>query len=239
VFFGTSSILPAILFLHDNPLYIVPWSVGTLLLGTGLWCILAPSAVGMLLDALGLLLLGLWNLWLLAVAVFAGESPRIWWSVLGVLMLALSIHRFVSAPGFIKALRRKVSRDERAVVDELKRQLAVAKLARAEDAIEFKAETFWGPRIYRGKLAREAVVLMRFPDTRLLVLRRDELDIELKKGKLLLSEARKARIRIRDQSWPGFIAMTFFERYEEWKYAEDEEDVLPADEEPPTGIKPG
>lgn len=107
VAFGVINIAIGIFALSESLLNIGLVLLGVVLLATGLWNALAPSAVGIIGDGISLLLAGLWNLTVTVLEVRSGAEFMPKFALLGILQVCFGVYRFVSFRRIDKAMLRE------------------------------------------------------------------------------------------------------------------------------------
>jgi hypothetical protein len=238
------------------PINLVLALIGLCLLAAGIWCLALPGAEGVIVNGLALIFVGLWNIFITVLDLATGATPRIWWAVVGVLLIAAAVKCFQQYARFSAALRHGVSKDELAMMDKLVKTILKANAKEDEDIVTFQVRPFaQHPKAWRGQLGRNGAVFVDKNSKEVLVAPKEEVRIE-PHGKVLIGQTLKASVKIRDHKWEALISPTSFDRYRDWKFREDNDQNYRADEaderepetgiraqddreEPPTGIKDG
>jgi hypothetical protein len=148
-----------------------------------------PSAAGVVLDAVMLLLLGLWNL---ANQLFFNPGPQmeVFGLVFGVLVIAIALQRFRRYPRAREAFAEPPTEEQLAWLDELVAEIQAADPASTPDLVEFRAGFPW-----KARRLGDVLVFVDKLDTENLIVDRHDLDWT-DRGKALFGSNRLVRLRV-------------------------------------------
>jgi hypothetical protein len=108
--------------------------------------------------------------------------------------------------------------------------------------ISFQVRAFAHQKNWLGQLREKFAFFVEKMSKEVLIAEKRDVSIKTH-GKVLLSKTLKAKVRIGEQSWEAVISPESFDRFRDWKFAEDEDEPDRADEsddeerEPQTGIR--
>jgi hypothetical protein len=216
IVFGLLNLAIGAYYLQFSPINLGLVGIALFMLVEGVWFTARPTAAGVLVDGVTLLLLALWNLFIAALALLVGEPPPLWALLFGALCLAFAVHRFVSYPRAQELFGRSYSEDELARMDELIRYVTTTKPKEAADIITFQAKSFVQQREWRALLSPGAALFVDMLSKRVVVARKEDVTFE-QTGKVLLGGTLKATFRAREHTWNGLISPAAFAKYLAWK----------------------
>jgi hypothetical protein len=223
-----------------NPINALLTLIGLLLLASGVWCLVLPTAEAVIANGIALVLVGLWNIFVTLLNTVAGQVPQVWWALFGVALIVAGVKSFQKYARFSRALRHGATKDEMATMDRLVKTILKANAKTDEDIVTFSASTFMQKKMWRGQLRDNVAVFVDKMSKEILVA--DKADVRIEPhGKVLIGKTLKASVKILDQKWEALIAPTEFERYRDWKFREDEnygdDKGDEYEREPETGIR--
>jgi hypothetical protein len=149
-----------------------------------------PSAAGVVLDAVMLLLLGVWNLANQLLLFNAGVPPEIFGLVFGVLVIGIALQRFRKYPRAREAFAEPPTEEQLAWLDELIVEIQAADPATTPDLVEFRSGFPW-----KVRRLGDVLVLVDKLDTENLIVDRHDLDWT-DRGKALFGSNRLVRLRV-------------------------------------------
>lgn len=154
-----------------------------------------PSASGIVLDGIMLILLGIWNLSWLAMAVAQG-LPIPWFSgIFGVMVIIVGIQRIRRYPRVKAAFDEPPTEEQKAWFDDIIREIQEATPDAAGDVVEFRAGFVW-----KGKRYGDTAIFVDKMDMENLIVDRGDIDWT-DKGKVLFGSKRLVRLRIGQRSF--------------------------------------
>jgi hypothetical protein len=178
----------------------------------GLFKFIRPSAEGILLDGLVLLMFAGWNIGWQGLRLVAGVPPQVVIALLGVFMLFQAVERFRSYGRLRRLFRERPSPDQIAWFDDLVREIRAADPDQDDTALDLPTRGRWKAKLLgdTGFFVRtkggEAVVIAGPGDFAIL---RDDKDHGTGK--------RKALLQLHDQHLPEFeIADATWNNYQKW-----------------------
>jgi hypothetical protein len=177
----------------------------------GLFKFIHPSAEGLLLDGLVLLMFAGWNLGWQGLQLVRGAPPNLIIAVLGAMMLAQAVGRFKTYGELRRMFRDRPSPDQIAWFDDLIREIRAADPEQDDTALDLPAGGRWkakllGDTAFFVRLKGESVVIAGPDDFEI---RRDEKDHG--------TGRRKALLELHDQPLPEFeIADASWNNYQKW-----------------------
>jgi len=186
-----------------------------------------PSATGVILDGLMLIILGVWNLSWQAIAVAQGAQPFWFNGFFGILVIVMGVRRTLRYPRVKKAFDDPPTEEQMAWFDEIIKEIKEADVAADADAVEFKSGFLW-----KGKRYGENVIFADKLDMETLIVDRRDIDWT-DRGKALFGNHRNVRLRIGERSFPiADFAPDILARLEAWRN-EGEPPAPTSDEDSP------
>jgi hypothetical protein len=180
-----------------------------LLVGLFKW--VAPSAEGVLADALILLLFAGFNLGIAALRFQAGAQPSPVAIFLGLFMLWAAFGRFRDYGALRRVFAERPSRDQIAWFDDLVREIRTADPELDDQAVDLPTRPHW-----KAKLLGTTVFLVATKGDAAIVAGPGEFEIA-RDPKDHGTGRRKAWLRVYDRDYPPFeIADASWANYEKW-----------------------
>jgi hypothetical protein len=218
--FGILALIIGGIMLPENLLNLLLILIGLLLLGVGIWNWISPTAEGIIVDGIALLIVALWNIGITLLQLAAGMPPT-HWAIIGVLQVVWSVRRFRDYPKYREALGHKPHPEDLKAMDAL-----ISKIHKSKEtevgAVQFKAKG----RAWKGLLARDAVIFLDgLKQETALVARRDEFSVE-SQGKVLIGSSLRANFRIGDRNLSGTISPESLQKIEKWQVPKDVVDAV-------------
>lgn len=177
----------------------------------GLFKWVHPSAEGVLLDALILLLFAAWNLGWQGIAIMAGGPSNIFIALLGLYMLWGTAGRFRAYLQIRRLFADRPTRDQIAWFDELAYEIRTADPSTDNQALDLPTRPHWKAKLL-GNIAffvqtRGDAVVITGPG-----------DFEIVRERIDHGTGhRKARFRMYEQSYPEFqIEDASWDNYRKW-----------------------
>ena len=87
VFFGVIAIAIGVKMLRFSDLNLILVGIGVFLLIEGLWLIVRPAPIGVILDGIALILVGTWNIAVQILNAAAGHPGQGFWPILGIFQI--------------------------------------------------------------------------------------------------------------------------------------------------------
>ena len=211
VLFGVLSVIAGCLW---APVDWVLTVLGIVLIGTGSWNILAPRPTGIVLDALGLLLVGAYNLIGAVLAVMDGLPPSPARAFLGALQLVWGVQRMGNLGQFASAFLERPADPETREIEETVGAIRGATSKGSADVIEFAAGT--ARRAWKARLTGEHAVFVAVSTSDFLVGTRETVTLTPRanepRGGALEADLTVGGTRLRITIAPESLLL-----YERWK----------------------
>lgn len=212
IVFGVIAIGLGIASLKDSPVNAVLVLLGLGLLGEGIWILVQPTPVGMIIDGIALCLLGLWNLFVTILNASSGGKGPGAFGILGVFQIIMGIQSFRRYRRFAGAAGGTASAEVIKRVDELVAGVEASSEKASPDIIEFTAKGV----AWKGRLAGDLAVLVAQGEQDVVLARKSEFLITPQEapgsGKTF-----KAAFQFGPHNDSGAISPESYQRYERWK----------------------
>jgi len=190
--------------------------LGVVLLGTGVWNIVAPRPTGIILDGVTLLLVGAYNLFGTMLAAMDGVHVSGHWAVTGLLQLVWGLQRIQSFRRFANAFLERPSDTEMQQIEETVSTIRKAKAKESTDIIEFTVGDGMHRHVWKARLSGEEAVFVEATGSDLLVGTRETVEITTH-GKVLVGSALKADAAVGTVRLKGTISPDSYRLYDQWK----------------------
>lgn len=192
----------------------------------GLWELLLPMAEAVILDGIIAIVIGLWDIFITVANAAGGLPQSIHWGIVGGVIIAWGVSRFISYRRFAEALREKPEPEAIARLDAIVEKIKKLKSKDAPEIIGFRVpQRFMKPQQdWKGQLGRDAAIFIDKRGHDIMVAHKDDVEIDVN-GKVLLGKTLKVSVRVAEHRLDGTISPESYERYEEWKAREDDEVV--------------
>ena len=185
----------------------------------------APSASGVVLDGVLMLLFGAWNLTLQAIAIEQGAEP-FWFSLaFGAIFVVAGIRRIKKFGRVREAFREPPTVEQIAWFDDLIAEIQSAKEAATPKMVEFTAGVRW-----KARLIGDTAIFVDKLDMENLIVDRRDIDIT-DRGKALVRNVRIVRLRIGLRTFAAAeISPAMLAVLESWRSDAEHSEEGPADE---------
>lgn len=199
------------------PLDLILAAVGLMLVGTGLWNIVAPRPTGIIIDGLSLMLVGVYNLLgvVLSAAQGEGTGGAGLWAKLGIFQMIWGVQSFWRFAQFRHSFHAPATGAEMLELDGMATQLWKAKEKDAIDVIEFDVAGLHATK-WKCRLDSDYALLATQGGAEVRVAAKDTFDIE-ESGKVFIGKSRKATFRIGGKTLKGTIKPESLARFQQWK----------------------
>jgi hypothetical protein len=214
--FGVIAVVTGSALLAQNPLNIILIGIGLLLIAEAIWNVVAPSAIGILVDAVVLLIVALWNIGITVLELAAGALTDARWGIIGVVQIGIAIYRFTTFPRFQAALQEKPDAEDVRHLDELVKTILKAKAKEEDNLIGFQQKDPFKAMAWRAQLADNAAIFVAKQGHDVILAHKEAVEIEVT-GKVFLGKTLKAKLRIKDRTMNGTISPESYAKYEHWK----------------------
>lgn len=227
IIWGVINTFIGVVALTNHPINIILVLIGLFLLLEGIWFTIRPSAFGVLVDSLALMIVGCWNLFIVALELLAGEQPRVYWAILGLVFVGIALYRLTTFPRLYQLFQEPFADEDLQHMDDLIRYVSKTKLKDAGDIIALQMKQ----RQWRGLLAPRYALFLDVMRKKALVAARDDVSVE-ERGKVLIGSTLKVRLSIRAKRWDGLMAPAAFAKFQAWKLNDEPQEVEEAEVEP-------
>jgi hypothetical protein len=217
IVFGVIAMVVGYTAMQHNPINVILFGIGVLLAAEGLWLVIAPAPIGIIVDGVSLMLVGTWNIWVTVMNMAAGR-PSATWGVIGVFQIIWGIQAFGRYSRFSKMPREQPAPVTLKRIDQIVRDITRAKMAQDPEVIDFQVKPFAGAQAWKGRLRSNHAVFVG-PGGKDIIFARTKEVLFNREGKVLLGKTLKAKFKIAGRSFNGTISPESFARYEEWKQA--------------------
>ena len=222
IVFGVIAIGMGLSGMKDNPLNIYLALIGCFLTLEGIWLVSAPVPIGMIVDGIALLILGIWNILVAISNTSTGSlSGHGLFAYLGLWQIVWGFKKFGRYTRFREMPQTKPTPESIHRIDEIVNEITKSKMADDPNLIVFRipATTFFdGPQVWKARLVGANAVFTEKSGCDCIIAKKDDVDF-VKTGKFLIGKTLKADFRIQDRNLKGQISPKAFERYERWKTA--------------------
>jgi hypothetical protein len=218
IVFGVIAMVVGFTAMRHNPINVILRGIGVLLAVEGLWLVIAPAPIGIIVDGVSLMLVGAWNIWVTVMNMAAGQHTATW-GVIGVFQIIWGIQAFGRYSRFSKMPREQPAPETLKRIDQIVGDITRTKIAQDPQAIEFKVKMFTATQPWKGRLRHNHAVFVG-PGGKDIIFARANDVVFNREGKVLIGKTIKAKFQIADRTFKGTISPVSFERYEGWKKAE-------------------
>jgi hypothetical protein len=225
IVFGCVFLLTGVLTFNNQPLDYLYLGLGTAELLVGLFNRYQPSAFGIVLDGIMLILLGIWNLTVLAINLGMGIPPSWFGPIFGAVVILVGVQRIRRYPRVKAAFEEPPTDEQMAWFDDIVKDVREATPDAAGDVVEFRAGLAW-----KGKRFGDTAIFVDKMDMENLIVDRRDIDWT-DKGKALFSIRRNVRLRIGERSFTlAEITPEMLTLLETWRDGAADADALQIDE---------
>ncbi len=216
---GILNIVLGLSFMDENQLNVGLAVIGGLLVIEGIWVLFSPQPVGMILDAFGLFILGVWNI---VVSLAGNTDTPIFW-VLGAMQIGWGYQSFAKYKRFAHVAATEVSADIPQKLNRLGDFMKEASMAGDSSVIEFVTS---GPNLrWKGQLRKTGAVFVAQPghkpgrdvkNARLLFAPKPDVSCT-KTNDGLSNDTVKVAFSFKGRKHHGLMSREAFQRFETWK----------------------
>jgi hypothetical protein len=201
----------------------VPAAIGVVLLATGLWNITRPGPVGIIIDGLTLVLVGLSNIVGSVMPGLEGEGVSSWWVKIGVVQLYLGGVGVMRFKEFRNALAFTPQDTELKALDDEIQAVEKVKIKESHDTIEFTTGhykslklSFEQTKIWRARFDEQGALLVQMGQNQAVFAAKHEFNIDPGK-KVMIGNSLNATFTIKGKNHKGTLSPQNLERYQTWK----------------------
>ena len=139
ILFGVIAMAVGFGSMNDNPVNAILGFIGVLLFIEGIWLVSDPKPVGMIVDGIALMILGIWNIIITLANTASGGGSGIF-AVLGVWQIIWGIQSFGRYSHFSKLPMHKPTDSLNKQMNTLINEISKSKTKDRTDLIEFRAK---------------------------------------------------------------------------------------------------
>lgn len=214
IIFGLIALVIGGASLSDNVANGILALLGVVLIAEGIWFTWKPVPVGLLVDGITIILLGVWNIYVGTSNVGNGDSGSVRWAAFGLFQIYLGIKNINRYRAF--GVLVKPSDEDLTRMEALLKTIKTGNLKQATDLIEFRRRSFLADHTWKARLLDNAGVFVNTKSGEVLVVGKGDIDFT-PTGKVLMGKTRKFAFRIGAFSSNGLIHPDSLERYDSWR----------------------
>lgn len=143
---GAMAFVMGLIAMQEHPVNLALSAIGGFLVVSGMYVVQSPSAQGLILDGVGLMALGIWN-----VVVWAAYSGSIFSCGIGGLQFFTGVYALSEFPRFARLCRTPPGELICDRVDNLTAEIERASPKDHDDMVEFTTAGFWGEKKWKGR----------------------------------------------------------------------------------------
>lgn len=217
IIFGAIALIVGLAGMQQHFLSGILALLGLFLLVEGIWIVSAPNPLGILIDGIALISVGLWNI---IMAGLWGIANYHEWLIRGVLILGIlqivwgieSIKRYIR---FFRISPTIPTAESAMLIDEIVRFVVDADPRHNKDMVDFIERCLPMDREWKGILTNGMGIFVLGDGEDVLVANKDQV-IFPKKRKLFMPSSRIVSFRIGKRKMHGYISTESFRKFEEW-----------------------
>jgi hypothetical protein len=188
--------------------------LGALLSFSGLWNLVMVTPAGLLMSAISLIAVGLYNIGSVFAAAASGQHSSTAWPVLGVFQIIWGVQAIANWRRFRNTLSADLSDVVRARAHGMVDSLRKANPRNETDVVVFTAAGA-APTVVRLRLAPEGLLALAMGKDDVIFASREQVTLDIK-GESKFPRATKAVLRIAGRSWTGTTTPEGAERLRNW-----------------------
>lgn len=211
ILFGVIAIGLGMASLEESALNAFLVLLGLFLLGEGIWLLVQPTPVGMIVDGVALCLIGLWNLLVTIANMQSGAGGFRGFAALGVFQIIWGIQSFRRYGRFAHLGGGTASTEAIQRVDAVVAGIAEASMKTSADIIEFTASN----RQWKGRLAPDLGVFVAGAEDEVVLAGKGEVIITPQEP--VAGKAFQATFQLGPHSHKGSLSPEAYQRYQTWR----------------------
>ncbi|MFI5371648.1 MAG: hypothetical protein ACHQ52_08825, partial [Candidatus Eisenbacteria bacterium] len=197
------------------PVSLLLIGLGALLSFCGLWNLVMVTPAGLLMSAISLMAVGLYNIGSVFLAAASGQHSSSAWPVLGVFQIIWGLQTIGIWRRFRHTLSGEVSDTLRARAHGMVDALRKANPKNENDVVVFNSTNGAAPTVVRLRLAPEGLLALAMGKDDVIFATPDQVTFEVK-GESKFPRATKGVLRVAGRSWTGTTAPEGAERLRSW-----------------------
>jgi len=191
--------------------------LGLMLTVTGLWNITNPHPTGIVLGALAIIMVGLYNVAGTLLASAAGQGGGTHWAVLGVFQVIWGVQGFGNYKRFAQAFASRPSDTDREQADRMLKELRAAKTKESEDVIEFTGSQGMQALFVKVRLMPDRALCLVGNGDDVRLVPKAAFDVS-DQGKAMIGSGRKVQVSMNGTLLKGEMSPESVRRFEVWKH---------------------
>ncbi|MEW6365855.1 MAG: hypothetical protein AB1714_14595 [Acidobacteriota bacterium] len=215
ILFGVIAVLLGGSSLGEVPINAILLVLGFLLIGEGIWVLVAPSPAGMIFDGIVLILVGLWNLVVTAYSAQAPGSGPAGFAVLGVMQVVWGFQSMLRYRRYAHLGGQRLSAEDLAQGQTQIEAIWRADLSGTPDIIEFKTRGFLSQLVWRGKLLTGSLATLRSGKP-FMVVPKGEAELTIPEAQLH-QDPMKGKLRLEKLTLGVALSRDAYARFQQWK----------------------
>jgi uncharacterized RDD family membrane protein YckC len=222
IVFGAIAFLAGVTGAGESIMDVLLTLLGLFLLLEGLWIIITPTTVGLIVDGMALIAIGAWNISTTFYDISAeGSGHNIpGFVILGLWQIIWGLRRFGRYQHFASLPMVKPSYQVLKWMDDTVRKICKVGTAEVEDVIAFQVTVAKKQQSWRGMLSGDTAIFVEGRGDHVLFARKDDVSF-LRQGEIGIGSLASASFQIGKQTWTGIISPEYLDKYEAWKRSED------------------
>jgi hypothetical protein len=200
----------------DNPLNGVLVLIGLFLLIEGTWLLKAPKPVGLIVDGIALLIVGVWNIAVTLLNLSAGAKSGGFFPILAVIQIVMGFKSIRRYPRFVGVTSLASNQEILNKTQELINQVNKADEKTSKDIIVFQTKTFTQTLKWTARLADWMGIFSANGGKEVMFLPKDQVSIE-RKGKVLIGKTLKIGVKLGSKEMTAKMVPEHMERFDSWK----------------------
>lgn len=211
IIFGVIAVGLGVASLEDSSLNALLVLLGFFLLGEGIWLLVQPTPVGMIVDGIALCLLGVWNILVTVANMQSGAGGPRFFAALGIFQIIWGVQSFRRYGRFAHLAGGTASAEAIQRVDALVAGIFASSMKTAADIIEFTA----GGQQWKGRLAPDLGVFVAGAEDEVVLAGKGEVSITPQEP--VAGKAFAATFQLGPHSHKGSLSPEAYQRYEIWR----------------------
>lgn len=205
----------------ESALNLILGLIGLFLLAEGIFLLVTSNPKGLIADGVAFITVGMWNIVITIMNISQGGEGQAFFAVLGVIQIGWGIQSFKRFDRFSHTGKISVSPDLAGEIKILIEEIKKGNPKKSMDMIQFNA----GSRIWKGRLAQGRAIMLTTTGDDIQIMPKSDFTIE-RTGKAMIGSTVYADISLKRRTMKGTISTEHMERFENWKNAQEEEEVL-------------